>query len=267
MLNQERKDQIRARLSLDGRVIAAELAKEFGVSEDAIRRDLRELARMGYCRRVYGGALLPAPDFGGIQERTTELIDSKNQLAKSVANHVTDGATIFIDASSTNIAVAAELPKNIKITVITNAPAIAVALTDHVLCKIIVLGGTFNPIKGACLGSLAVEEAKKIYADILILGACGVDRTLGITAFDPEEAEFKRCLINQSSLVIAPITSNKVGTVAPFKLCEASDIDILMVEDNVPPSTIENFKEIGIKVEISEKNLNDRLIIANSKSL
>lgn len=254
MLNQERQDRIRTRLSLNGRVIAAELAKDFGVSEDAIRRDLRELARLGFCRRVYGGALLPAPDFGNIQERESESIDNKSQLARRVATYVNDGATIFIDASSTNIAVARELPKHIKTTVITNAPAIAVALSDHALCKIIVLGGTFNPTKGACLGYQAIQEAKKIYADILVLGACGVDKTIGITAFDSEEAELKRCLIDQSSLIVVPITSNKIGTAAPFKICEASDIDILIVEDNLSHTAINEFTSIGIKVEMTESS-------------
>ena len=82
MLNQERQDRIRAHLAAKGRVIAAELAKEFNVSENAVRRDLRELARLGLCRRVYGGALAPAPDFGNIQQRATDATEDKQKLAK-----------------------------------------------------------------------------------------------------------------------------------------------------------------------------------------
>ncbi|AYL49868.1 TPA: DeoR/GlpR family DNA-binding transcription regulator [Citrobacter farmeri] len=252
MLNQERQDRICAHLAAKGRVIATELAKEFNVSEDAVRRDLRELARLGLCRRVYGGALAPAPDFGNIQQRTTDAPEDKQKLAKRVSAHIEEGQTIFIDASSTNIAVAAELPRSKRFTVITNAPAVAVALSDHTLCKVLVLGGIFNPIKGACLGSQTIQELKKIYVDVLILGACGVDKVLGITALDPEEAELKRCLIEQSSQIVVPVTTNKVGTAAPYKLTEASEIDVLIVEHDLDPSAISDFSEIGIQVDVAD---------------
>ncbi|HIE0659576.1 TPA: DeoR/GlpR family DNA-binding transcription regulator [Providencia rettgeri] len=252
MLSQERQDYILAQLSKNGRVIATELATEFGISEDAIRRDLRELARLGLCRRVYGGALLPAPNFGDIKQRTTNLTENKHKLAKRVAEYIENCQTVFIDASSTNITIATELPKTKKITVITNAPAVAVALSEHPLCKVVVLGGIFNQIKGACLGSSTIQELKKIYIDVLILGACGVDKTLGVTALEPEEAEFKRCLLEQSSRVVVAVTSNKIGTVAPYKLAEMSEIDILVIEDNINSSIIKEFTEMGIKVDIAE---------------
>ncbi|HIE0658277.1 DeoR/GlpR family DNA-binding transcription regulator [Providencia rettgeri] len=252
MLSQERQDYILAQLAANGRVIAAELAKEFNVSEDAVRRDLRELTRLGLCRRVYGGALLPAPNSGNIKQRMTDLVENKHHLSKQVIKYIEDYQTIFIDASSTNITIASELPKTKNITVITNAPAVAVALSEHPLCKVIVLGGIFNQSKGACLGNTTIQELKKIYIDVLILGACGVDKTLGVTAFDPEEAEFKRCLLEQSSRVVVAVTSNKVGTIAPYKLAEISEIDVLVIENNISSIIIKEFIEMGIKVDVAE---------------
>lgn len=252
MLSQERQDYILAQLAANGRVIATELAKEFNVSEDAVRRDLRELTRLGLCRRVYGGALLPAPNSGNIKQRMTDLVENKHHLSKQVIKYIEDYQTIFIDASSTNITIASELPKTKNITVITNAPAVAVALSEHPLCKVIVLGGIFNQSKGACLGNTTIQELKKIYIDVLILGACGVDKTLGVTAFDPEEAEFKRCLLEQSSRVVVAVTSNKVGTIAPYKLAEISEIDVLVIENNISSIIIKEFIEMGIKVDVAE---------------
>ncbi len=253
MLNKERQDLIRAQLVKNGRVIATDLAKQFGVSEDAIRRDLRELARLGICRRVYGGALLPAPDIGNIQKRVTDSTENKRKLARVISDrYVKDGHTIFIDSSSTNIIVAAELCRDRSLTVITNSPAVALALSDHALCKIIVLGGYFNSAKGACLGAKAIQDLRNIHIDTLILGVCGIDITLGVTALDFEEAEFKRCLIEQSSRVIAPLTSDKVGTVAPYKFAEVSEIDALILEKGTLASTVSDFSEVGIVVEISD---------------
>jgi DeoR/GlpR family transcriptional regulator of sugar metabolism len=56
----QRTRQILEELRQQGRVVAAELARRYAVSEDSIRRDLRELAQ-GLCQRVYGGAVLPPP--------------------------------------------------------------------------------------------------------------------------------------------------------------------------------------------------------------
>ena len=79
-LPRERQERILERLRRHGRVIAADLAVEFRVSEDSIRRDLRELAARSLCKRVYGGALLAtvAPP---LAERRREDVQRKRALA------------------------------------------------------------------------------------------------------------------------------------------------------------------------------------------
>jgi len=233
MLTEERMDSIRQMLSQHGRVLANDLAVQFGVSDDTIRRDLRELARLGHCRRVYGGALLPAPDIGTLAVRTSDQSDMKARLGRTAATLVRDGQTLFIDASSTNLAIAKALPKELRLTVVTNAPDIATALSDNPKHTIIVLGGLYDQSKGACLGPQTIREAGNIFADMFILGACGVDTALGVTALDAAEAEIKRVMIAQSSLLTIAATKDKLGTVAPFKLADAARIDHLVVESEV----------------------------------
>lgn len=146
MLTEERLDAIRQLLSQHGKVLANDLAAQFGVSDDTIRRDLRELARLGHCRRVYGGALLPAPDTGTLAVRTSDQADVKARLARATAALVRDGQTLYIDASSTNLAIAKALSKDLRLTVVTNAPAIAMALSDNPKHTVVVLGAyTINP--------------------------------------------------------------------------------------------------------------------------
>jgi len=170
MLTEERHDHIRRKLAAEGRVVAAELALEFDISEDTVRRDLRELARGGECRRVYGGALPLAPDLGSIAQRQGALVESKLSLARVVAGLVAPEQTLFVDAGSTNLAVAQALPRDLAITVVTNAPAVATALADHPSCRTMVIGGQFNSDKGACLGSHALRDIQRVRADLLILG-------------------------------------------------------------------------------------------------
>ena len=106
----ERQDLIRARLDLSGRVIAAELAQELGVSEDTIRRDLREMAASGLCRRVYGGALRMTHASTTMNERMAIAGERKAALARTAAGLIPAGATVFLDAGSTNVALARALP-------------------------------------------------------------------------------------------------------------------------------------------------------------
>lgn len=250
MLTEERHQVIRDRLNSDGRVIANDLAKEFDVSEDTVRRDLRELAKAGHCRRVYGGALAPAPNLGSITQRSTTSTDEKERLAKCVAGIILPGQTIFIDAGSTNIAIARALQREMALTVVTNAPAVALALSDHDKCRTILLGGVLNQDKGACLGGQTLNEVRRIYADVFVLGTCGVDASVGVTALDVEEAELKRTMVEQSGQLLVPATADKIGTIAHYSVAVASAIDTLISsiadEDRLAP-----FRELGAKVHIA----------------
>jgi len=232
LLTEERLDHIRALLTSSGTVLASDLAARFGVSDDTIRRDLRELARLGFCRRVYGGALLPSPDAGTLAVRSSAQQDSKARLARAAVELVKDGQTVFIDAGSTNLAIARALPRDQRLTVVTNAPAVATALSDHPNHTVMMLGGAYDQAKGACLGPQTVREASRIFADMVILGACGVDATIGVTALDAGEAEVKRTMLAQSSLLLIAATSDKLGTVAPFRIAETQRIDHLLVEND-----------------------------------
>ncbi len=254
MLSEERLNHIRQQLTENGKVLASELAIEFGCSEDTIRRDLRELAKSGFCKRVYGGALAhpptPAPNTGSIELRSRHHVETKVRLAKAAIAALENCNTIFIDASSTNLVIAEAFPRDRKINVITNAPAIAVALKDHALCTTMVIGGLFNSDKGICYGPQTVRDIENVYADVFVLGACGVDAVTGLTALDPSEAEVKRAMVNQSAQVLVASTTNKLGTVAPFKVMDASSQIQLIVDRDVDVDVLESLRRTDMTVEV-----------------
>lgn len=248
MLTKERQDIIRLRLAEDGRVLASSLAVEFHVSEDTVRRDLRDLARNGFCRRVYGGALSMAPDLGTIAERKAIFSEQKADIGRLTADLIESGLTVFIDAGSTNLAVVQALPVDRRLTIITNAPTVALALEKHHRCKVIIVGGAYDKEKGAIFGSQALREVQKIYIDVLLLGSCGLDPDAGITALDAEEAELKRCLIGQSKELIVAATNDKLGTVAPFLISETGLLHHLVLEATAPQHFIDAFSARGVQV-------------------
>lgn len=131
-LPQERQHAIVELLTTQGRVVASDLARQFNTSEDTIRRDLRELAAArDYCQRVYGGALPVSPASGSLAERKTQHPERKQALAECLIQFITPEQVVFIDAGSTNLAIAQALPAELKLTVVTNAPAIAAVLAER----------------------------------------------------------------------------------------------------------------------------------------
>lgn len=248
MLTDERHDVIRALLIADGRVLANELAIRFGVSEDTVRRDLRELAKAGYCRRVHGGALAPAPLSPPIATRLETATAAKAKLAGLAAGLVRAGQTLFIDAGSTNFAIARALPQDIDLTVVTNAPGAVAALSAHPKVRIILLGGIYDREKGSAGGSGTLRDIGNLYADLFFLGSCALDAQFGVSAFDPIEAEVKRAMVAQSRATAIAVTSSKLHTAAPFRVAPPEAVTHLVVEPDADTALLTTFAALGTVV-------------------
>jgi len=239
------------RLTREGRVLAADLAREFRTSEDTIRRDLRDLAAAGRCRRVYGGALPVSPAAGTLAQRSATAPDVKRALARAAAALVTAGQVVVIDSGSTNLRIAEALPRDLGLTVVTNAPAVATALCGRMRCTVILLGGRVHPEIGATFGPSALRDFDGIRADIAFVGACGLAPEAGLTVFDAEEASFKRQLTERSGRLVAALTADKLGTAAPFGFASAARLDDLVIEASTPESRLDGLDLAGLRLHRS----------------
>ena len=236
LLLDERHAEIRRRLGSAERVIAGELALEFRVSEDTIRRDLRELAAAGHCIRVYGGALpAPAPDLP-LSERYQISTGAKRRLALAMAGFAERGMTVFLDAGSTNLAAVYVLPDNLDLTIVTHAPHIAAAVIDRPGLRLFMIGGNVDAKVGAATGAQAMRELQQLRPDIAFIGACAVSGVTGVTAFDAEDADFKRLLTRQSRMSLVGAVSEKIGTAAPYPVFPLSAFDHIIIERDLAPA-------------------------------
>jgi DeoR/GlpR family transcriptional regulator of sugar metabolism len=247
LLLKERHAFIRQRLLADGRVLALDLAQQLNVSEDTIRRDLRDLAAAGLCTRVYGGALPLPPAAGPLAERRAQAPERKAQLARAAVSLVTAGNVLFIDAGSTNLEIAAALPE-LPLTVVTNAAAVALALQERPAIELIMIGGRVDRRSGANLGAAALRDAERMRPDIFFLGGCGVDAAAGVTCFHYEEAEFKRSLAAVSKAVLVAATSEKFGTAATYAVLPAAHLTHLVLESDTDSSQAGEFARQGVQL-------------------
>ncbi|GGA95503.1 DeoR family transcriptional regulator [Brucella endophytica] len=244
-LLQERQARIAEKLAASGKVLAGELAVEFSVSEDTIRRDLREMAAAGLCRRVYGGALA-IPPTAPFAERAADQPERKRALALAAARFIAPGMLVFLDASSANLAIAREILGIPGVTVVTNAPTIASVLMEGV--DVILIGGSIDRRVGGALGSRALADAERLRPDLCLLGACGVDVEAGITAFHLEDAEFKRTIARRSRSVMTTAMNEKLGTAAPHDVIALSECGRLVVEADADEAIIETIAALGVDI-------------------
>ena len=247
-LPQERQQWILERLRSHGRVVAVELAALFKVSEDSVRRDLRELAAQGLCKRVYGGALPLSAASTPLKQRRSEGSGRKQALARKAVTLVRQGQILLIDAGSTNAAIAAALPENFGLTVVTNAPEIARILIDREGFEILLIGGRIDPKIGAAIGAQAIQEIARVRADLCFPGACAIDATHGLWSFDSEETLLKRAMIEASGETVVAVTAEKLGTAATHRVASIAEVQHLVVEHGVDRATRSAFSTQGVVV-------------------
>jgi DeoR/GlpR family transcriptional regulator of sugar metabolism len=250
-LPQERQHAILQRLREQGRVVAVELAAIFGVSEDSIRRDLRELAAQGLCRRVYGGALPPTPTFAPLPQRQNEHPARKRALAQAAVALVQPGQVLLLDASSTNSAIATALPERQRLTVVTNAPDIAERLMTREGFEILLIGGRIDPHIGGTVGAQAMEQLARVRADLCFPGACAVDAERGLWGVDSEESLFKRAMIAASSESVVVAMNDKLGAQAAYQVAGPEAIDHLVVEHDTAATPLEAFRARAVQIHIA----------------
>ncbi|MEH7845586.1 DeoR/GlpR family DNA-binding transcription regulator [Rhizobium laguerreae] len=231
-----RRDHISARLADGQPVVSAELAAEFSVSEDAVRRDLRALAEEGRCRRVYGGALPPVSKPHSMAARLSVATVEKSNLARLAAGTVQEGEYLFLDSGSTNLAIVQYLPEDKNITVATNSIHIAAEVFSRGDLPLMMVGGDVSAGVGGCVDAAAVALVEGLNIDRCFIGACAISPSSGLSVHDFADSIFKRTLIRRSSISVVMVTIDKLHDRAPHVIATGSEIDILIVGNEFSPT-------------------------------
>jgi DeoR/GlpR family transcriptional regulator of sugar metabolism len=249
LLSAERRQAILAALRRDGKVVAARLVDELGVSEDTVRRDLRELAAQGLVQRVHGGALPPAPQPGSFAHRRETSTGEKAALAEQAAGLLAAARVVLLDGSTTNLELARRLPAEQPRTVLTNSPPIAAALADHPTADVVMIGGRLDKTAQVTVGPTAVDFIRSIRADAVVLGVCALHPEHGLTTENLEEAHVKRAMVAASADVIALATSDKLRAGSPYLVAPVADLTHIVAEAAAPDELLDPYRALGVMVD------------------
>lgn len=228
MLTTERKALLLHRLLRDGRLVAADLAHDLGLSEDTIRRDLRDLAAEGRLVRVHGGALPLSPTDQPYARRQAMQPDGKVRLARAAAGLIRAGQVVILDGGTTNLALAAALPRDLRCTIVTHAPAIAMALEHHAGVEVILIGGRLFRHSMVACGPATAAGYQRLRADLCVLGVTGLHPDTGLTTGDAEEAALKSAMLDAAAEVAVLATDDKLGTASPWTIAPLAGLGTLI---------------------------------------
>jgi DeoR/GlpR family transcriptional regulator of sugar metabolism len=218
MLTTERKALLLARLAAEGRLHATELAAELGISEDTIRRDLRDLAAEGRLLRVHGGALPASPTHLPLARRRDLRAEEKDRLGALAAPLIRPGMVAILDGGTTHLALIRHLPPDLAATVVTHSPTIAAALELFAALEVIVIGGRLMRHSMVALGPTAFEGFARLRADLCLLGVTGVHPEAGLTTGDHDEAQIKARMMASAAETVVLATADKLGTASPHQI-------------------------------------------------
>src|ERR1700761_7963768 len=211
MLTIHRKQQILSILKSQGQVIAKEVSQTMGVSEDTIRRDLREMAQEGLLQRVHGGALPASPAIADFAVREHITPEGKLAIGRAAAKMIQPSQVVILDGGTTARQVARHIPLNLKATVVTHSPTIALELIGHENIEVILIGGRLFRHSVVSVGASAIESIAQIHADTFLMGAPGTHQKPAPPTGTYEKAPIKRAMSHAAAETIVLASAEKLN--------------------------------------------------------
>jgi DeoR/GlpR family transcriptional regulator of sugar metabolism len=248
LLCQQRHQWLVERVQHGGRVLTATAAEELRVSVDTIRRDLRQLDRDGAVRRVHGGAVRRSGVPASYAERLEHEPRERSRLAGVAVALFQPGMVIGLDAGTTNVDVARLIPPDLEITIVTNNPPAAAAISPNAACRVVLIGGQLDRRWMATTGPQAADAWNQYRLDIGLLGVCALDAELGASTNSLDEVATKRALISSAADVVVIADASKLGTSASFVIGPAVEISRLITHDATPRNLLQPLATRGIEI-------------------
>jgi DeoR/GlpR family transcriptional regulator of sugar metabolism len=250
MLPTQRRQAILAQVRKHSAVSADDLAREFGVSVETIRRDLRKLGDRGLLDRVYGGATRPAgrSSEGSFAARSVRRMTAKRAIAGLAASFVEPGDTVIIDVGTTALEVARALPAEFEGRVLTNSVPVAMELSARREIELLLCGGQVRHGDGACAGAHAEAFFAEFYADRAFLGSGGVHPEAGLTDYYPGEVVVRRTIIEHTAASYVLADSSKIGVIAVHRVCPLDRVTAVLTDDEGEPGAHEALTSAGVTV-------------------
>lgn len=249
MLAIERRNAILNKLQTERRVVVSELSELYDVSEETIRRDLDKLENDGFAIKSYGGAVLNENTNLDLpfNIRKNRNVVGKQKIAAQISPMIHDGENIFLDASSTAVAIAKAIKDKKDLTVITNSLEIAIELLEAPECKVISTGGVAIGNSYALVGHMTDKAISSYFVDKAIISSKGFDLEAGFTDSDERHANNKKSMLDGAKKKILAVDSSKFNRISFAKIGDLRDITTIVTDKKPEAEWLRKFAEYDVE--------------------
>ena len=252
LLQQERHNQILAKLHLEGQVRVKELSQYFQVTEDCIRKDLTILEKTGQLKRIHGGAMQVRTNLHAINvvERIDKYVMEKKVIAQKAVELIEPGSMIFLGISTVNLEIAKLIyQKNLNITVVTNMIDIMEIFKENCKTLLIFIGGTLNRARDGFIGSMTIDLLRKYKFDLSFMGVVGIDVYDGkITTYDVNDGLTKKEVISSSKKCYIVAESAKLNLDGNYAFADISDFTGYICEKQLDDNVEKKILHYGLEI-------------------
>jgi len=249
---EERQQAIASLVMTRGRASVAELAETYAVTTETVRRDLAVLDRAGVVRRVHGGAV-PARALHIVESGVTERETTRAELKDAIARAATDfvpraGGSILLDAGTTTARVAALLPTDRDLLVVTNSVPIAARVSAMATVSLHLLGGRVRGLTQAAVGEQTLRVLDTLRVDTAFVGTNGISVRHGLSTPDGDEAAVKRGIVGAANYVVVVADSSKIGQEDFVSFAPISCVDTLITDAGITAEDRAELTAAGVDV-------------------
>lgn len=237
MRKPERHKLIMREINLHNKVLSTDLSTLLNISDDTIRRDLKELADAGRILKVHGGAASKSFVAPFNSQNEVYALNEKREIAKKTLKLLRNDMVILTEGGTTILEFARMIPENLKVTFFTISPQVAITLSDHHNLDVITIGGKLNKNANLHIGASVINQLAEVKVDLCLLGANAFSAVEGLTDMDWEIVQVKKALIRSSQKVAILSISEKLNTAQRIRICDANQISYLITE--LPPDSTE----------------------------
>lgn len=248
MKKKDRQQKVVDEVSINRQVSSSFLSEKLNVSEDTIRRDIKELDKQGLLTKVHGGAISTIQKLYHYNEDVIYKREEKVLIAKKAITLIENGMVIIMSGGTTNLMLAKLLPKNLKGTIYTYSLPIAMQLSEHSNLETIFIGGRIQRNAMVTTGIDVIQFLSNITVNICFIGVSAFSLEQGITGEDYEVALVKKAMIKSSERNVYLCTSNKLNNRLNYDVCNFKDIDIAITELDIKDPKLKPYIESGVAI-------------------
>jgi len=245
----DRREEIKSMFRTQGEIKLKELEEKFpNCSSMTLRRDIKYLEEQGLVRRTRGGAvamsnimLVTEDDY---QKRSMFNTKKKVEVAKKAVNIFQRGSSMYIDAGSTMMFLAREIPDEY-CSILTSGVNIAMELMKKNIPIITMIGGEIDRTSMSVAGVNSSDFISSINIDIAFMATSGFTQNSGMTCGTYTECDIKRAVLRRARKKVVLIDSTKYGKNMPFTFANLEDIDIVVCDDELCDEAVALIKDSG----------------------